>query len=111
MRKLYHHLNRWTWAIKNYWLFSLKMRNFDYAYILYMMQHQLELLDRHMKRDALTEDHDVEARERALNLLARINDPTYDYGYDDWRDVERRENEDWDELFDILKGHMRNWWD
>jgi len=111
MRKLFYRINRYGWCVKNYWLFSLRMRNYDYAYILMMMQHQLKILDKHMKRDAITEDHDVKERERAITLLARANDSTYDYGYSKWQDVERRVNEDWDELFDILKEHMRNWWD
>jgi hypothetical protein len=111
MRKLFYYINRLGFNIKNYWLFSLKMRNFDYGYILMMMQHQLEILDRHMKRDALTEDHSVKEREKAIELLARINDPHYDYGLDSWQDVERMENRDWEELFTILKEHMREWWD
>ena len=111
MRKLFYHINRWGWAIKNYWIFSLKMKPFDYAFILYMMEHQLKILDRHMKRDAITEDHAVKERERALELLRNINDFNYDYGHDNWQDVERRENEEWEELFNLLKDHMREWWD
>ena len=111
MRKLFYHINRYGWCIKNYWLFSLKMRNFDYGYILMMMEHQLKILDKHMKRDAITEDHDWEERKKTIEILGRINDCAHDYGYENWQDVERKENEEWNELFDILKGRMRNWWD
>ena len=111
MRKLFYHINRWGFAIKNYWIFSLRMKPYDYAFILDMMQHQLEILDRHMKRDAITEDHAVKERERVIEILSHINDSTYDYGYENWEDVARLEQQEWDELFDLLKAHMREWWD
>jgi len=87
------------------------MKPYDYAFILHMMLHQLKILDRHMKRDAISEDHSVEERERAIYLLTVLNDDSYDYGYTNWKDIEVQENKDWDELFDILNKHMREWWD
>lgn len=111
MRKLFYHINRWGWAIRNYWIFSLRMKPYDYAFILQMMKHQLEILDRHMKRDAITEDHAVQERERAIEILFHLTDDTHDYGHVRWQDVERAQNEDWTELFDILKEHMQEWWD
>ena len=111
MRKLYYHINRWGWAIRNYWIFSLRMKPYDYAFILQMMLHQLKILDKHMKRDPITEDHDEKERFRAIELLTRIVDDTYDYGHTNWEVIEREGNKDWDELFALLHRHMRNWWD
>lgn len=111
MRKLYYHINRWGWAIKNYWIFSLRMKPYDYAFILEMMLHQIKILDRHMKRDAISEDHDEVERERVIELLTRLNDDAYDYGASDWREIEIQENKDWNEMFLLLHDHMRNWWD
>jgi len=111
MRKLYYHINRWGWAIRNYWIFSLRMKPYDYDFILQMMLHQLKILDKHMKRDAITEDHEVEERERAIELLTRLNDDAYGYGLDKFDEIEKRLNDDWDELFAILHDHMQSWWD
>ena len=76
-----------------------------------MMLHQLLILDRHMKRDAITEDHAVVERERVIEILDNIKNGKYDYASTDWKQVERLEEEEWNELFDLLKAHMREWWD
>lgn len=119
--------------IKNliiYFPIVINMRNWDYVYILGMMQFQLlELLKTienglEIDETRIPKEHNIK---KTLELLKSITE--YDYlersGYNDNRDYEWGSDEfhkinlkardleesEWNELFDILKRDMRGWWD
>jgi hypothetical protein len=90
-------------------MFLWKDEDYDYAFVLRMMQYKLKRTREHiLDHDIIVESEEVAAQiQRAENLIELVIG-------DSGRSLDRtpeEEERDWAELFDHLQTHMRWWWD
>ncbi len=95
-----------------YWApFAWKWRSWDYAFVLYAIEHGLKALE-----PALRDGHGVDGERRAqeirvaLELLRRILGDVDISSTQDWESYMAAEARAWDELFPLLHKRMRRWW-
>lgn len=137
MEDLKAELDYLWWKIKNticrpFYRFKIMYRwlpvlwqdhNWDYAYILYALQHKLEeTRECLLESEYATKNARAQANKQltiAINLLNRLDGRVYHsvgefhrYGTREWAEhTAYLENQDWDLLFKTLRKHMRCWWD
>lgn len=81
----FHYLNWWKfkwiiWALFNYFKIVIKMRPWDYSYVLQMMKFQLELLKKEIERGCELEIH-KKIKIRDINRVCEIIDHTFEPSY------------------------------
>ena len=112
-----------------------KDRDYDHMFLMYILEFKLKRIRKHLQSSHAIVD--LAPLERCLVLLKRINDPDTYFelsGYNDfskensewsfdepmeltnkrlefYRIGDDLENKDYDELFVLLRKHVREWWD
>ena len=89
-------------------------RDFDYYFLLVIMQHKLKQMSKFFKSgDAVT----LHAKDRAAEMdivieaLGRLIEDNYIMDYDDYTQMTEAQSKDLDLAFDTMKENVLGWWD
>lgn len=101
-------MNLWQWK-KVIW----NDRLYDYEFLLIIMKKKLELMENHFRYDGHLVDHvkDANNMKKLILTLDRLIKDEYIFNTSNYKEEEYLIKQDLDYMCNIIKKHIRSWWD
>jgi hypothetical protein len=117
-------------AVKMLWVYFpmvVKMRDWGYAYMMRMMRFQLKRLRDHIEKYSMATDEfkypKIESIDQVLEYMDNhledkfLTEADYDKceteeeSFRLTEEINRKDQENWDRMFAMMRANMRSWWD